>query len=301
MKRRHILAVTAAAALIATAARAEDVVRLDAAAQARLGVVTAKLAATTLTAQAQGFARVLDPLPLASLEADLAAAEAAAAASRAEAARAKALNAADHAVSNQAAEAAQALARADQAKLALLRRRLELEWGTGLAGMGTAERGRLEDAVAAGEAALVRIDAARPQAAPAQVELRPAGGPAITARVLGPLRTADPRLQSPGWLALVRGPAARNLAAGQVVPAVLAGGSAGRGVIVPRSALMRGAGETFVYVRRDAGAFERRVLAGGQSTPNGLFVTGGVRPGEAVVVEGAAKLLAAGSGGGEID
>jgi hypothetical protein len=64
-------------------------------------------------------------------------------------------------------------------------------------------------------------------------------------------------------------------------------------VLVPRSALIRSHGGTFVYVRKDATHFERRALTGTAAEPGGLFVGGGLRPGEMVAVGGAAALYAA--------
>jgi hypothetical protein len=64
-------------------------------------------------------------------------------------------------------------------------------------------------------------------------------------------------------------------------------------VIVPRAALLRTAGQTFAYIRRDGATFERRPVVGGLADPVGLFVSAGFRPGESVVIKGAAQLFAA--------
>src|SRR5258708_32349457 len=87
-------------------ADAAGLLKMDAATQTRLGVVTAPLQAAHRAAAVSGFARALDTGPLAQLDSDIAGAVAALAASEAQATRAKALNAADQTVSNQAAEAA---------------------------------------------------------------------------------------------------------------------------------------------------------------------------------------------------
>jgi hypothetical protein len=80
------------------------------------------------------------------------------------------------------------------------------------------------------------------------------------------------------------------------VPATLASSVGAQGVLIPRAALMRGGGRTFVYVRKDATDFERREVGTALSDPAGLFVTGGFAPGEAVVTKGAAQIFAAQSG-----
>lgn len=275
--------------------RAEaQVLKLDAATQKRLGIATAPLAAARQAASLRGFARVLDAAPLAALDADIAAARAASVASQAEAARTRTLNNEDQTVSRRVAEAAAAQARADGARLQLLRRRLGLEWGSGIAAMAGAARGRLIEDLAAGRAALVRIDTAGSAGLPrgaVSLDLGETGHALAT--ILGPARTSDPRLQTTGLLALLRGPAAARLGAGAVLPAVIQVSATGMGVILPREALVRTGGATVAYVRRDAASFERRVVQGAATGPSGLFVAGGFRPGEAVVVKGAAQLLAA--------
>jgi hypothetical protein len=284
------LALLAAPALAAAA----QILKMDAATQTRLGVTTVLLQAARRSASVAGFARALDPGPLAQLDSDIAAAAAALAASQAEAARTRSLNAADQTVSRQAAEAAASQARQDAAKLLLLRRRVGLEWGPSLAKLTDARRGKLVADIAAGRASLVRIDSALGLSqvrGSAEIDLG-AGG-RVHAAILGPTRLGDPRLQSTGVLALVTGAQALQLGTGTVAPAVIDEGGGGQGVVIPRAALLRNAGQTFVYIRRDAGDFERRAVPAGLSDPEGLFVTGGFKAGEAVVTAGAAQLFAA--------
>lgn len=290
----HALALAMALLAAPAVAASPALVKLDAATQTRLGVATAPLVARQRVASAPGFARVLDPVPLATLDSDIVSAVAALAASQAEADRSRALNAADQTVSRRVADAAVAQARADAAKLQLLRRRLGLEWGPSLAAFSDAQRGRLVADLAAGRAALVRIDAtagARPGRGSASLDLGPAGR--ATATILGPTRSGDPRLQSTGLLGLVRGPQAMQLGSGTVAPATLGSGAATTGVVIPRAALLRTAGQTYAYVRHDGASFERRAVIGGLTDPAGLFVATGFRAGEAVVVVGASQLFAA--------
>jgi hypothetical protein len=244
-----------------------------------------------------GFARALDPVPLAQLDSEIAGAVAVLVASQAEANRTRALNAADQTVSKQAAEAAAAQARGDAAKLQLLRRRVGLEWSPALAKFSDARRGKLVADIAAGHAALVRIDAASGLAQfSGSATIALSSGP-VHAAILGPTRVGDPRLQATGLLALVSGPAAVQLGTGTVASATVSHGADAAGVVIPRTALLRTAGQTFVFIRRDATGFERRVVPAGSSDPDGLFVTNGFRPGEPVVVAGASQLFAAQSKG----
>jgi hypothetical protein len=278
----------------ALADEGDAAVKVDAATQKKIGVVLAPLAAAHRQGAAtDGFARVLDPGPLAALDADIAAAAAGAEASAAEAARTKALFAADATVSAKTAEAATAQARADQIKLTMLRRRLGLEWGPGLTRLNDAARGRLIAALASGQAALLRVDAAQmpPGVRGVTLDLGPSG--LVNAVVLGPARTSDTRLQSTGLIVQVTGRAAAQLGAGLTVPVRISAGAAANGVVLPRSALLRVEGHTVVYVRKDAESFEQRVAENGVSDPAGLFVATGFRPGEAVAVQGGMAIYAA--------
>ena len=270
------------------------VVKIEPAVQQRLGVMTAPLAAVQRASSVNGFARALDAAPLATLDSDIAAAVIALSASQIAATRARALNQADQTVSKQVAETAAAQARTDAAKLTLLRRRLGLEWGPSIQALTDTRRGRLVADIAAGRAALIRIDASGGLAqlkGAATIDLG-AGGSAHAA-ILGPARVGDARLQSTGLLALVTGPQAMRMASGTLAPATIAAGPTLTGAVIPRSALLRTGGETFAYVRRDAGNFERRPVVDGAADPQGLVVTGGFRPGEQVVIKGAAQLFAA--------
>jgi hypothetical protein len=286
----------AAALLVAGQAFAADgaVVTVDAATQKRIGIATAPLAAARRSATVNGFARVLDPVPLAILDTDLQAAVASASASAAEAQRAQALFAADATVSAKAAQAAQAQAHADASRVRLLRLRLGLEWGPAFARMSDAARSRLINAVSVGQAALLRIDISGPTPlgiASADIQLSP--GQTVRATVLGPARTGDPRLQSTGLLAQVSGPAAARLGSGLTAPVSLAAGQAATGVVLPRSAVLRTGGQSVVYIKKSPTTFERRAAVNAASQADGLFAPSGFAPSEAVVIQGAQALYAA--------
>lgn len=288
-----ILVLSLTLALPASAA-AIPLLQLDAATQSRLGVTTAPLPAASRAPRVKGYARALDVVPLATLDADISVAVAALAASGADAERNRMLNAADQTVSRRVAEAATAQARADRARLELLRRRLGLEWGPAIQALSDVRRGRLISDMAQGRATLVRIDSVEGVSqirGEAMIDL--GRGETARAVILGPARLGDPQLQTTGLLAVISGPQALRLGVGASAPALLTAGSTRTGVILPRSALLRTAGQTFVYLRRDAKTFERRPVAGGISDPAGLFVAAGFRPAEQVVVRGAGQLFAA--------
>ncbi len=305
---RRLLAPAVLVALMAApAAWADDddaaakPVKLTAEVQHKLGLATRPLMAASRAASLTGYVRVLDPGPLAQLDADIQAAAAAAEASAAEAARAKALNADDQSLSAKALQAAQAQARADAAKLVLLRRRVGLEWGEGVARLTAKQRGALLAEIAAGKAALVRIDTASGEGLSGlrsvEIDLGPLG--MAHATVLGAARTADPRLQSPGLIAKATGPGARLLSVGLTAPVKLTISTAAAGVLAPRAALIRSKGKTWVYVRTGADSFLRKEVEDGRPEADGLFAPAGLRAGEAVVTQGAAVLFAAETNVGE--
>jgi hypothetical protein len=238
------------------------------------------------------------------LQSDIQAASAAAEASAAEAARSKALHADGGAVSAKALEAAQAQARADATKLALLRQRVGLEWGEGVARLSERQREALLTEIALGKAALVRIDTPSSEglARLKSVDIDLGALGQVHAVVLGTARAADPKLLSSGLIAKASGPNARSLSVGLAVPVRLAVSSAVTGVVAPQAALLRSQGKTWVYVRTAAEVFQRRPVEDARTEAGGLFVPGGFKPGEQVVTHGAAALFAAetntGEGGG---
>ena len=292
-------ALVAANPAIAAAPDAPHAVEIDAATARRLTIQTAPVKPGAQAQTVTGFARVLDPIPLAQLDSDIAAAAATASASQAEAARSRALFAADATLSRKAAEAASAQARGDAARLALLRRRLGLEWGPAISGMSATQRSALVTALANGRAALVRIDSASGigQAGLRSATLDLGATGSVEATILGPARAADPRLQSPGLIARVSGSQAGVLSSGLAASAKMRS-AAQSGFLIPASAVLHLAGGTWVFVQTRPGSFIRRHLVEPSAVPGGLFVRAGVRPGELMVVQGAAALYAAERGGG---
>jgi len=285
---------TLTALLIAAPAASSDPVRLDALTQTRLQIRTAPVEVAHALAAVDGFATVQDPSPLIQLLGDLKAAEATATASQAEAARTAALSK-DATVAEKTAEAAKAQSLADQAKLAALKQRVGIEWGAAFARLSDGDLTALSHDLAMAEAAIVRIDTPSGTglntARSAILDLGPLGS--ANARVLGVARTADARLQSPGLITVVTGPQATYLSTGLAVKARLYGGGASDGLLIPNAALVRANGQVFAYVKTGRVTFEKRVVARVRIASDGLVVQSGFHIGDAVVVQGAAALLAA--------
>ncbi|GAM98964.1 RND efflux system, membrane fusion protein CmeA [alpha proteobacterium U9-1i] len=277
----------------APAETSESGVHMDAATQQRTGVVASAIEAVNAPRTVEGYARVMDVGPLAAIDAEVGAAQSAALASREEYRRLQALAAADQAASVRAVEAARAQAGADGARAELASRRIGLEWGPGLVRLSPAQRSQLLSDVAAGRAALMRVDASGAGQDARRVILRPDGGAVITATILGAAGGADPRLQTAGVLAVVRGRDATRLPAGRLIGAQIELGGAEPGFLLPSAAIIRTENAMWVYVRTGADTFERRAVLGARAIDRGWFVSEGVAAGDMIVTEGAASLLAA--------
>jgi hypothetical protein len=271
-------------------------VKLESAEQAHLGVVVSKLAAAPPPSGTTTIARVLDPGPLLTLDGELASAIAAQNASRAEAERTRKLFSEDRTASARAVETANAQAQADQERVESARRRLTLEWGDGIMSMTPEKRTALLNDLASVRAELVRVElpvgAMTPKTG-SHLELHVAAdSKPIDATVLGLLPAADPRLQTSGVLAELRG-ADANLPIGRMLTATIpAQSNATPGVLVPRGALLRDDSKVWVYVQTATESFIRREVVGYVPEPDGWFVREGFAPGERVVSTGADVLHA---------
>lgn len=262
--------------------------------QQQLGVGVQALTRSYRQTQVAAFAKVLDTAPLAQTESDLESQIAAADASAREARRARTLGKNSSSMSAKDAEAAIAQAAQDQSKLTLLRRQLGLQWGPGLARLSDSRRRALVKSLSEGKSALVQVDTpdSEGQAGAKTVEIDIGSG-SVHARVIGPSRNAEPRLQSSGLICLVTGPQAILFSIGLTQSARINQPSNQAGVLLPRSALVRFQGSDWVYVRTGPQSFERRLASDPQPEADGMFVAQGLNPGDEVVVKGAAALFAA--------
>jgi hypothetical protein len=263
---------------------------------ARLGVRTAALSVTTTRGMSGGFARSLDVAPLAAILAEVDAARASAAASQAEAGRLETLYRQDVSTSRRSVETARAQALADSSRVRLAEQRIGLEFGAGLMRMGPGALRQLVSEIAAGRAALVRIDvpgADLPSGSAIEIGEPGAG---MLVHVLGPAAVADARLQSAGVLAVVRGPMARQAQAGRILPARASSSGAVAGVLVPRDAIIRFQGRMWVF-RQNGRKFDRVALTDPQPVANGWVVRDGLKADDVIATSGAAGLLALEAGG----
>ena len=279
-----------------TASDRDGDVRIDQTEQRRIGLTLAMVTSTTTSAVTHGFARGLDTGALAAIDAEIVAARAAASASRADASRLALLASQDQSASEKSVQAARAQAAADAARADLAARRIGLEYGAGLARLDAAGRSMLLSDIAAGRAALVRIDVPGSDLPDlSRVRIDGGGG---TLRVIGPTAAADARLQSAGMLAVLRGPLAGSATNGRVFGVTVERGGAEAGVLVPRDAVLRWRGGLWVYLHQGTEAFARTELVDARPTADGWFVPSGLAAGSRVALGAAGTLLAIDRGGG---
>ena len=114
----------------------------------------------------------------------------------------------------------------------------------------------------------------------------------LAGKFLGTASQASTLTGGHGLLFEVVVPAGSHLRPGTAVTAhVPTQGASLSGVLIPRSAMLRHGGRTWVYVKAGEDRFERRDVALDRPTSGGWFATSGVAPGESVVVDGAQLLL----------
>ena len=278
-------------------------VKLDRQMQTHMGLKVEPLVAAELSPEIKGYGRVLDPAPLAALVTEAASAQAALQASSKEYERLKVLYSQNQNASARALEAAEAAMNKDQITLESVQSRLLLGWGQAVASQ--ADLPTFVRSLVAQETALVRVDLPLGEDLPASPNggrIAPLGEPEhlSDAQYLGPAPSADPQMQSRGVLLLVK---AGRLPPGTAVLAWLTvPGERQSGVIMPRGAILRHEGRTFMYLQTAADAFERKGVTLGHPTGDGWFVSEGFGPQDKVVVIGAQELLSEemkGQGGGE--
>ena len=271
----------------------EVVITLDAATQKVMGLQTAALSAAQLKPEVKAYGRVLDTSPLVALVAELTVAQAASEASQAELKRLKTLAGQNNA-SERALQAAEAAAARDQVQVESARLRVLSGWGSAIAGqrdlpafvqsLGSLASVLVEIDLPAGEAGTSTPTGAR------LVTLADDSKP-IEAQLLGPATAVDPQMQGRGFLFLVT-PNPSRLTPGAAVTGFLSlPGEAQTGVTMPREAVVRFNGTTWVYVQTGDDTFQRTEVALDRPLEKGWFVREGLKPQDKVVSVGAQQLL----------
>jgi hypothetical protein len=288
--------VTSAPPKISHSSGGEVVVELSRDEQARIGLETERVNAVTKSQEATAYGVVLDPAPLAAMDAELASARAAVAASRAEYERTRLLHSEQQNVSLKDLETAQAKFQADQTQLNLQYQRLADEWGTKISAMSPAERARLIDALTKRIAGIMRVSLPPGQplsGEPKEARLVVLGyetQPLVT-RTIWSAPTVDSHLQGQSFMLKVEAQGFPLRPGTAVTGHLESPGTAKPGVVVPEAAVVRTGDNAWAYVQIAPTRFERRQLEVAIPASRGWFVTSGFASGDRVVVTGAQALL----------
>ena len=278
-----------------------------------LGIEMSEPEKAELKPQRVAFGRVMDPTPLVTLDGDLASAEAALAASRAEYDRTQALLKSGEGMARKVAETAEAQFRGDEIKSDGLRRRAQIEWGAAFSSMQAAERRGFVEQLVRGAAALVRVDLLPGDALaemPVSARLRVMGreDEMIRTNIIAPAADTDAKTQAQGFVLRVEKPAFA-LRPGMALTAWLElAKEPEKGLAIPRSAVVRHDGATWIFVQEEEERFVRKrvTLVAPLDGEKGWFVAGGgsIKADELIVETGAQALLSEelkAQGGGEKD
>ncbi len=250
-------------------------------------VKTVALETATVAQKQDGIANILSPETLVQLDADIRTAAIAADFSRREFERYRSTKS----LSIHIIEGAERQSQTADAQLASLQLRLRQTWGDAAPFLEDEPRAKLIEELTRGKTVLVRLDFLQSRREPPQnVHVLPLnGGSETTVRTLWPAPTGNAAMPGISFLGLVdAGPGLRHLDRAR---AVADAGAAQTGVIIPQSALIVTAGETWCYIEVAAERFERRKVALTSPVAEGYLVQDGFEPGTRVVVRGASTLL----------
>lgn len=276
-------------------AAGEVVLTLNEETQKLIALKIESVAAATHSPEVSGFGSVLDFAPLIVLHGDLAAAEAAVVAAKKIAERAKSLFEQGENVSRKSMEAAEADLRANEIKLQTARMQLEAGWGNAIAKLDSNARQKFIDDLMGHRTALVRVDLSAgetisesPKSARVQ---RLAEEKFLPATVFSIAPNVDPKTQGQGFILKIDSPSL-SLRPGAAVKALLEiSGEPRKGVLIPRDAVIRMEGKTWIYVAEAENKFTRREVKLEIPTDKGWFATTGVKADEKIVIEGGQTLL----------
>jgi hypothetical protein len=282
----------------------EAIITLDAETQKTMGLQTAGVTAAELPPEAKGYARVLDMSVLGGFITDLQAAQIAVDAARQELTRLRTLREQNNA-SEKALQTAESAAAKEENNFKAILIKIQAAWGKKLAdavatqavsGSSSNKADPLPIQLFDRQRVLLRADfpPGEGQLAP-ESSIKLFGLADNSAPTPGQFfdyaPTADPQTQTRGIFCIAEN-AQQQFAAGMALSAACpTTGKPHSGVIVPREAVLRSEGKTWVYVAIAADKFTRREVTLDQLTDKGWLVTEGVKAQDKVVVAAAQELL----------
>lgn len=282
----------------------EVIITLDADTQKNMGLAVRPLTSARMVPETKGYARVQDMSWLGATISDLQAARIAADAAKNEATRLRTLREQNNA-SERALQAAEAAAAREETNLKGILIKVQALWGKRLADLvGTHPVPDTDSNKADSlpmqlfdlKQVLVRVDfpPGEPSLAPeSDVKLFTLSGNsvAISAHFFDYAPATDPQTQARGVFYTLDNKG-HEFAPGMALRAAAPTTEPAReGVIIPREAIVRAEGASWVYVQTTDDKFVRREVVSEQITDEGTFVTKGFSAGTKVVITGAAELL----------
>ena len=267
----------------------ENILTLNDETQKRIALKVEPLIATNFTKEIVGYGRIMDPTSLAEQGAELASARVAAEVSRQEYDRLKTLG---ENTAVRALQAAAANSRRDELAVETAKIRMKLAWGSALAGRN--DLSEFLKIIVNSEKLLVRIELPPSETLPSNpigariTSLN--GAETVEAEFLGASPKIDEQTQGQGFLFLTKSKAVGLSPGAAVTGYVNFSGKPLKGVVVPRSAIVRHEGKAFIYLKISADNFVRREVNLETPTTAGWFITN-LSAEDPVVVSGAQTLL----------
>jgi hypothetical protein len=288
--------ITSSAAQLSRDAAGHVFIAIRPAAQKEIGITTEILKPTVRPIEIEAYGYILDPSPLSKLNSELLSAQAALDATSAQYRRTGRLYAEHRNASLRDLQAAQASYLTDSSQFEALEQQLRNDWGEEVARMDFQERSQLVSALVDRREAMARVTAPigdQLDDAPrtAQIVVLGHEQQPLNARAVYAAPTVIPTLQGQAFLALVgttRFPVRPGTAVSARIPL---SNTSEQGVMVPRSAVVRYAGNEWVYREFDGDRFMRRQMLPAEITDRGYFVTENLAPGTRIVVRGTQTLL----------
>jgi hypothetical protein len=265
-------------------------------ARKEIGIATEFLKPIARPIEVEAYGFILDPAPLSKLNSELLSARAALSAAEGQYRRTSRLYSEQKNASLRDLQTAQASYLTDKSQLEALEEQLRNDWGKAVAQMDPRNRSELVSALVDRREAMARVTAPignQLDDAPRTAEILVLGHEAqpLKARAVYAAPAVVPTFQGQTFLVLIA-TADFPIRPGTAVSArIPTSGSLDRGVMVPRSAILRYAGNEWIYRELAGDRFVRLEIAPAEITDRGYFVTENLAPGTTIVVSGAQTLL----------
>jgi hypothetical protein len=258
---------------------------------------TVELKAAEGTNQLRGVATILNPDTLLQIDADLKSIGIAAGFSKGTAERYKSART----LSRQTVENAERQAGTDATQKALLEMRLKHTWGEQSPFLDAEQRQELISDLSAGTQVIVRLDFPDITGGPPQnVRVAPlSGGGGVPVKTMWVAPSGNLSMPGVSYFGLMD--AGPGLRPGDRARLTADGSLSKTGVLIPSSAIIVFAGQSWCFIETAPKKFERRAVALDLPVDDGFLVNSGFSAGQRVVVRGASLLLSREAGPGEDD